>query len=71
MTHMLSLVDNPRKHMYTQFRAVASMYSCGGGGGGRVSGKNFRMTKKISESFMTYEATKAATWEALDDWGGG
>jgi hypothetical protein len=68
MTHMLSLVDNPRKHTYTQFRAVASMYSLGGGA---VSGKNFRMTKKISESFMAYEATKAATWEALDDWGGG
>jgi hypothetical protein len=32
------------------------MYSWGGV-------KNFRMTKKISESFMAYEATKAGAYE--------
>ena len=38
-------------------RAVASMYSWGGGGGG-CRPKNFRMTKKISKYFMAYEAMK-------------
>jgi hypothetical protein len=43
------------KAHWSQFRAVASMYSWGGGGG---EAKNYRMTKKIYEYFMAYEATK-------------
>jgi hypothetical protein len=46
---------------YVKYRAVASgvMYSWGG------VGQNFRMTKKISESFMEYEGTKTVPLRKL------
>jgi hypothetical protein len=62
--HFLRILQWWGKTAEGPIRAFAIIYSWGwgggggGGGGGGVQAKNFRMTKKMSEYFMAYEATK-------------